>query len=107
MNKTCDGYAGETENKMEFKTIASKIAKREGKKVPVSIGNVREVLKVLIDIEQEWIAENIYGSTGHNLTGSPLGSLIKAAAKKHIKVRETKIRSLAKSAAPKTSKSKK
>jgi hypothetical protein len=33
-----------------MRNLASAVAKREGKKIEVSIGNVREVLRVLTDI---------------------------------------------------------
>lgn len=35
---------------MSFSKLASRIAKAEGKKVEVSVGNVREILRVLTDI---------------------------------------------------------
>lgn len=38
---------------MNMKELASKIAAREGKKVEVSIGNIREILKIVVDMEVE------------------------------------------------------
>lgn len=34
--------------------LATEISKRENKKVQVSIGNIREVLRILIDMQVEW-----------------------------------------------------
>jgi hypothetical protein len=42
---------------MSYQKVAGRIAKREGKKVQVSIGNIREVLRVLRDICAEERAE--------------------------------------------------
>lgn len=42
---------------MSLRKLASIIAKREGKKVPVSIGNIREVLRILADIEAEYVVD--------------------------------------------------
>lgn len=36
---------------MKMSTLASRIAKAEGKKVEVSIGNIREILKVIVKME--------------------------------------------------------
>lgn len=38
---------------MSIQKIASKIAKREGKKHQASIGDVREILKILCELEAE------------------------------------------------------
>lgn len=38
---------------MTLRTLASAICKREKKKVSVSIGNVREVLRIICDMEHE------------------------------------------------------
>lgn len=35
--------------------LASVIAKREGKKVAVSIGNVREILRILLELDVECV----------------------------------------------------
>lgn len=43
---------------MDFKKIASLVAKKEGKKSSVSIGNVREVLSKLIEADVEFILDN-------------------------------------------------
>jgi hypothetical protein len=40
---------------MTLRQLASKIAKAEGKKSQVAIGNIREILKALINIEAELI----------------------------------------------------
>jgi hypothetical protein len=34
--------------------LCSEIAKRENKKVSVPIGNIREVLRILLDLQVEW-----------------------------------------------------
>lgn len=41
-----------------LRKLASEIAKREGKKVQVSIGNVREILSVLVNLNAEFEHEN-------------------------------------------------
>lgn len=42
---------------MKLTKLAAEIAKREGKKSEVAIGNIREVIKVLTDIMAEEMAE--------------------------------------------------
>ena len=38
---------------MTRRTLESRIAKREGNKVQISIGNIREILKIIIEMEAE------------------------------------------------------
>lgn len=38
---------------MTLNRMASVIAKREGKKSQVKVGDVREILRILVDLEQE------------------------------------------------------
>lgn len=37
------------------KELASEIAKREGKKSQVKIGDIREILKIIVKLQIEWI----------------------------------------------------
>ena len=46
---------------MTLKLLIRKIAKREGKKVQVSIGNIREIVSVICDIEVEAMLANKSG----------------------------------------------
>lgn len=62
---------------MSFKDIASCIAEHEGKKKEVTIGNIREVLKVLVDLEIEWLM----AKTG--TVRPPLGSLVSYTMRKY------------------------
>jgi len=47
-----------------MKKLASLIAKREGKKTEVAIGNIREILKVLQDVEAEARVNEILDANG-------------------------------------------
>lgn len=40
---------------MTIQKLASEIAKREGKKSQVSIGNIREILRIFIDIASDGV----------------------------------------------------
>jgi hypothetical protein len=67
---------------MSFKKVCSKIAKREGKKSQITIGNVREVMKIFTDIVAE---ENL--KTG---TSKSLYSIVDIMTKKISKGKKTK-----------------
>lgn len=67
---------------MSMIKLASEIAKREGKKKEVSIGNIREVLSILTDMEAEGV------KIGENKPASPLNVLMNAAKRKR-KLRST------------------
>ena len=50
-----------------FVSLASAIAKKEGKKVEVPIGNIREVLKILVELELEALNDMTFDETPSNL----------------------------------------
>ena len=64
---------------MNMRKLASAIAKREGKKVEVSIGNIREILRIIVDLEVEWELDYEDGSP------SPLQAFDKNVARKYSK----------------------
>lgn len=66
---------------MTLNKLASLIAKREGLKVQIGIAQVREVLRILLDLEQELPPED-----------SPTAALMTASAKRAIKPRRKKAR---------------
>jgi hypothetical protein len=60
--------------------LATKLAKLEGKKVEVSIGNIREVLKLLVQLEVEARLQ-----LGVDLPSEVIQALNEAASKKAAK----------------------
>lgn len=44
---------------MTLNKLVKEIAKRENKKVSVSVGNIREIVSIICDLEAEAIAEGI------------------------------------------------
>jgi hypothetical protein len=60
---------------MTLNKLASLIAKREGKKSQVKIGDVREILRIIVEIE----GEDLYG--GGDGSGMPLEILTEATNK--------------------------
>jgi hypothetical protein len=60
--------------------LATKLAKLEGKKVEVSIGNIREVLKLLVQLEVEARIQ-----LGVDLPSEVIQALNEAASKKAAK----------------------
>ena len=55
--------------------LCKEIAKREGKKSPISIGNVREVVRIIIQMEFDAV---VFG----NDNGSPVDTIVKESLKK-------------------------
>jgi len=49
---------------MTLNKLASAIAKREGKKHQASIGDIREVIKIIVDMEAVDLVENPYNENG-------------------------------------------
>lgn len=66
---------------MTIQKLASEIAKREGLKVEIGIGQVREVLRILIDLETEAISRVKTGEVVADVE-FPLHALVLAAEKK-------------------------
>jgi len=62
--------------KLTFQKLASQIAKREGKKSQARIGDIREILKTIVDLEVE-CAEREAKYEEH-----PVAFIIDAAAKR-------------------------
>jgi hypothetical protein len=67
--------------------LCNEIAKRENKKVSVSIGNIREVVRVLIDLEVEFLNGSL---TDRPIESSPIFVLQDEALKKAKKVEKKK-----------------
>lgn len=65
---------------MTLQKLATKLAKLEGKKVEVSIGNIREVLKLLVQLEVEARLQ-----LGVDLPSEVIQALNEAASKKAAK----------------------
>lgn len=63
---------------MNLNKLASLIAKREGKKHQASIGDIREVLSILVDLEVEAM-ESL------TINDSPFLVFLNAAKKRHVK----------------------
>jgi hypothetical protein len=63
---------------------ASKIAKKEGKKSQARIGDIREILKILVDLE----ADTIGMEMGKAIRNSPSWFLLRAGAKARSKRRK-------------------
>jgi hypothetical protein len=61
--------------------LASLIAKRESKKVSVSVGNVREILRVLVELDAESVENNYPGSR----VGDAVFALMVASDKLQVK----------------------
>lgn len=61
---------------MSLQSLASKIAKKEGLKKEVSIGNIREIIRCLVDLEREFRESD--GQAGY----SPADLIIEASEKK-------------------------
>lgn len=68
---------------MTLRKLASEIAKREGKKSEARIGDIREILKVVTEIEAEECFAGIPD-------GGPLHVLTEQANKKLAKLRKAK-----------------
>lgn len=69
---------------MTMRTLASKIAKREGKKHQASVGDIREILKILVTIVAEEEEQDEAG-TFALLAGEALKVKAKNAKKKGAK----------------------
>lgn len=69
---------------MTFNKLCSLVAKKEGKKKQVSIGNVREVIAVLIDLE----AKNM--ASGKLLYSGPMFKLMRIADQKARRIKNMK-----------------
>lgn len=70
---------------MTFQKIASELAKREGKKSQSRIGDIRELLKALVDWDVETMLDN-YTSLGK----TPLSALFAMSEKRAAKKRGRK-----------------
>ena len=67
---------------MDIKKLASAIAKREGKKVQVSIGNIREILAIICDLAaEEFEAGKIETGTLNALTDEANKRILSIRAK--------------------------
>jgi hypothetical protein len=64
--------------KVQMNTLVRKIAKREGKRIEVSAGNIREILRVLQDMIGEEVLLRGYSRILHLLYVSPYLKLEKA-----------------------------
>lgn len=68
---------------MEMRTIASRVAKREGKKSQARIGEIREILSILVEMETEFLRDAVLGGDAKKQAeGSPLGHMILRATQK-------------------------
>jgi hypothetical protein len=66
-----------------FVSLASRIAKKEGKLVSISVGNIREVLKILVELELEALNDMTFDETPSNLLiNSAVNNLKKTKPKK-------------------------
>lgn len=77
---------------MSVRKLASAIAKREGKKSQTRIGDVREILKVLIEICSEECGESVEGMQMLPRTLSLLLSEAEKKAAKSAKAKKEKAR---------------
>ena len=71
---------------MTLRKLASEIAKREGKKHQASIGDIREILKIIAEIEAEECIAIGDGESG------PLQALLEASMKAFNKKKKAKAR---------------
>lgn len=72
---------------MTLNKLASQIAKREGKKHQASIGDIREILKILVELE----AEDIVAQKPQSIIFSLLGDeALKRAEKLMAKLKKAK-----------------
>lgn len=68
---------------MDMRTLASDIAKREGKKTQARIGEVREILSIIVEMEAEWIKGAVLeGDPKKRMELSPCILLMKKATAK-------------------------
>ena len=58
---------------MAMEKLASRIAKREGKRSQARIGDIREILKIIVEMQVEAVG---------NLAGGPIDALSERVAKK-------------------------
>lgn len=83
---------------MELNKLASIVAKREGKKSQVKIGDVREVLKILVELEAESVKMQVSALHDQVLDVKPgqvTEALFKAVAK-YFEKKKDKVKSQAK-----------
>lgn len=64
---------------MTYQSLASAIAKREGRKSQARIGDIREILKIIVDLSVEGAADK---ALGLNQLGIPLEFLSEELSKK-------------------------
>lgn len=62
---------------MTLRTLASKIAKLEGKKSQARIGDIREILKIIINMEAEYYMKN-----HKSVEGGPIKCIVGEVNKK-------------------------
>jgi len=70
---------------MTLNKLASLIAQKEGKKSQVAIGNIREVIKAIVDIEVESVINDPQGE-------GALAALTEAVNKKLLKASKKKVK---------------
>ncbi len=71
---------------MTFQQLASAIAKKEGKKSQARIGDIREILKLLVETDVEYLVSN-----GGAIGKGPLDLLVEKSHAKYNK-HQTKMR---------------
>ncbi len=74
------------ENKMTLQQLASAIAKREGKKSQSRIGDIREILKILIELD----AQDLFESDGKDQSDGPLEVLMDYSDKRYLQLEKKK-----------------
>lgn len=78
---------------MSFAKLAAKIAQREGKKSQASVGDVREILSILADLEANWIR---FQHARPDDSDRPLAILQKLVDKKRFQLNRERERQLLK-----------
>lgn len=59
----------------KFHKLASIIAKREGKKSQARIGDIREILKILVQLEKEYLSEGLDTKKAYPILNCPSSRL--------------------------------
>ncbi len=78
---------------MTFQKLASAIAKREGKKSQVRIGDIREILKILVELDVEYCLKRdgyFFDGPLHYLDKRSTALMIKLRAREERKERKGK-----------------
>ena len=77
---------------MTLNQLASKIARFEGKRHQASIGDIREILKILCGIQASYVVKKWKDSEDVQDISGPIGSIISESNKIEFKLRKRRMK---------------